>query len=105
MNSKVLVITFLTLFSIALTYTAGLSPVSADEVKESDLRAQSDAEGEARDGDDEDVDSVWGALKFTGQKIEYGGVKAGQGLKKGGKATGRAFKKTGSSIKKFFVGD
>ncbi len=61
-------------------------------------------------------DNVWGALKFTGQKISQGSQRtgheikegsktAGRGIKKGGQATGRAFKKAGSSIKTFFVGD
>jgi L-aminopeptidase/D-esterase-like protein len=56
-------------------------------------------------GQEPEVDSVWGAFKYTGYHIKHGSVKAGHGIKTGGKAMGRGFKKAGHSIKKFFAGD
>lgn len=105
MRISSLFLSFLFLLTLSAPFTAVTSYASNDDAVETEEKDTHDEQADSKDGDDEKVDSVWGALKYTGKKIQYGGVKAGEGIKKGGQTTGRAFKKAGRSIKHFFVGD
>lgn len=105
-----------TLLTMVISISFQIHPLFSSFAEEKAANSNQDQGANSGAEDGEKVDSVWGAMKFTGNKIkdgsitaghaiEKGGKAAGHGIVKGGKATGRGFKKAGHSIKTFFAGD